>query len=174
MKLDLRNSGIKEFPVGFTSLLDLEILHLSNTSSLNPPDAPCPSLQLKGYKNVIWTLPKKFCNLIGLVHLEASNINLTCLPPRIGSMRNLRYLDLSKNSISGLPDDIVNLSRLETLNLSANYVSNLPTGKSSSIFNLKEKFNLMFVSRNRIVFIFSISLFFKSWNFGLSRNSSDF
>ena len=136
MKLDLRNSGIKEFPAGFTSLLDLEILHLSNTS-LNPPDAPGSSLQLKGYKNVIWTLPKKFCNLIGLVHLEASNINLTCLPPRIGSMRNLRYLDLSKNSISGLPDDIVNLSRLETLNISANYVSNLPTGKYSSISNYK-------------------------------------
>ena len=136
MKLDLRNSGIKEFPAGFTSLLDLEILHLSNTS-LNPPDAPGPYHQLKGYKNVIWTLPKKFCNLIGLVHLEASNINLTCLPPRIGSMRNLRYLDLSKNSISGLPDDIVNLSRLETLNISANYVSNLPTGKYSSISNYK-------------------------------------
>ncbi|XP_023319757.1 leucine-rich repeat and death domain-containing protein 1 isoform X3 [Eurytemora carolleeae] len=146
VKLDLRNSGIKEFPVGFTSLLDLEILHLSNTSSLNPPDAPCPSLQLKGYKNVIWTLPKKFSNLIGLVHLEASNINLTCLPPRIGSIRNLRYLDLSKNSISGLPDDIVNLSRLETLNLSANFVSNLPTdiSKMTSLKILDISFNSIY------------------------------
>jgi Leucine-rich repeat (LRR) protein len=137
LKLDLRSTGLKEFPLGFTGLLDLEVLLLSNLSTDQPSIQPGyrsvytdkPTHQ-PGYRNVLWTLPKELCNLVGLVHLEASGIHLTKLPDGLGSLRSLEILDVSRNSIFCIPEDLVNLSRLRSFNISDNKITHLPSGIS--------------------------------------------
>ena len=140
MKLDLRSAGLHQFPVGLTGLLDLEVLLLSN-----PVRSRDRGLHNRGggssvhtnsvKTNTLWNLPTEFSCLRGLVHLEASNVNLTALPTGLGSLSCLQYLDVSVNLISWLPEEILTLGKLETLNVAENSLVNLPTGKSVNYFN---------------------------------------
>lgn len=120
IKLDLQNSGIKEFPIGFTGFLDLEILLLGNT---NVP-VWCEN---KSKKNSISLLPIQFSNLIGLTHLSACDLSLRQLPDSIGRLTNLTYLDFSKNSLHWISHEFSQLVNLETIDLSFNALLNFTT-----------------------------------------------
>jgi len=150
--LEMENTHIRHFPSSLTSLLDLRHLLLSNKkTSLTDSTQSSSSgyferkdswdfFGKKNYhavgekemkdklllRNAIWTFPASFCQLVGLVKLEAVDVGLADLPEALGSLKNLKIIDVSKNNLSWIPKSFVDLSSLEFCNFSQNSILMLP------------------------------------------------
>lgn len=94
--LDLSRSCITTVPGSIGKLKHLRYLDLSYTTIRLLPDATCKLyalriLKLKGCSQ-LQQLPKKFSNLVNLIHLDLTLTNLTSTPPKMGKLINLQTL----------------------------------------------------------------------------------
>jgi Leucine-rich repeat (LRR) protein len=136
--LDLRNCGLRTLPEGLTSLLDLHTLQLDNRLEDNV-ESP------QQYHNSLWSLPLHLTRLVGLVELEANNVNLTDLPENLGLLRNLRHLSVADNQLTWLPSTFIKLGNLQYCNIANNSLFMLP----HDIENMTSLTHLL-VSHNQI------------------------
>eukprot|EP00088_Acartia_fossae_P025651 TRINITY_DN2645_c0_g1_i12.p1 TRINITY_DN2645_c0_g1~~TRINITY_DN2645_c0_g1_i12.p1 ORF type:complete len:617 (-),score=125.57 TRINITY_DN2645_c0_g1_i12:888-2702(-) len=126
-KLDLRGTGIRDFPEFILSILDLEYLWLSNTERPSMPKMN-PLSSLSPNDNMIWALPDRLASLTLLTHFEISNVRLSIIPSSFCNLQNLEYFDAANNSLESLPNQFFNLVNLKYLNLSNNELAFLPNG----------------------------------------------
>eukprot|EP00731_Ephydatia_muelleri_P005646 Em0002g1822a len=108
-KLNLSHNHLKALPDNFRDLANLSVLTVSH--------------------NNLDSLPLSCCwGSVRLVHLDASNNQLTDLPSGAPSywMHTLEKLFLAKNSITEISKNITELSHLTTLDLSDNAIETLP------------------------------------------------
>jgi len=124
-KLDLTETGLRDFPECILSMLDLEYLYLSNKLT-NPKLGPSSALSQN--VNMVWALPDGLANLTFLTHFEISNIRLSIIPSSFCKLINLRHLVASNNALESLPNQFFNLKNLEYLDLSDNQFVFLPMG----------------------------------------------
>jgi Leucine-rich repeat (LRR) protein len=115
------------YPLGLTSLLDLEILLLSNRSK------PVATGKADVNRNWLTDLPSSLFGLRSLERLEASRVGLRTLPDPVGGLARLRHLDLSGNLLGWLPPSFVQLRCLEFLDLSQNCLVMLPAGTGTNV-----------------------------------------
>jgi len=139
--LDLRSTGIKEFPLGLTGMLDLRTLLLSNPVSSESAVARRSDMR----HNSIWKLCPEMTRLVGLVSLDLSNIGLNETPEGFGKLRHLRFLDLSRNFLFWIKEELYELGSLQYLNLSNNQLVILEPGLSKLI-----KLQELNISHNKI------------------------
>ncbi|GLJ33273.1 hypothetical protein SUGI_0669440 [Cryptomeria japonica] len=94
--------NFQRFPKSIGCLRDLKIIVLTNN-----------------FWNKMGSLPKEFCLLQSLEHLELSRCReLSSLPRNFGHLRNMRHLDLSNSeNLRSLPDSFKELTLMQHLNL---------------------------------------------------------
>ncbi len=106
IKLELKRSRLKKFPMEILMFPNLQYLDLS--------------------KNNISDIPKEIAELKNLQYLSLSKNKLEDLPIEIGQLTNLYYLNLSQNEMTVLPNTIGNLVNLKTLDMWSNNVDKFP------------------------------------------------
>lgn len=114
-RLDLKNCGLKEFPLEVLNCPDLMFIDLSN-------DIYCDNEN----RNIIKVIPDEIKRLKKLSRLDISNNTISIVPESISQLKNLKYLNLSNNEIRDLPSDVANLENLEELYLEGNPFDMLP------------------------------------------------
>eukprot|EP00731_Ephydatia_muelleri_P016582 Em0009g1006a len=131
-KLDLSHNHLRALPDTFNDLRRLNTLHVSHNNLQELP-------------------PSCSWGCINLVHLDASDNNLTDLP--IGAsnywMHTLERLYLSKNQLKEISRSITELSHITVLDLSSNQIQTLPPTNSWTGTRLN-KLNL---SHNQLVLL---------------------
>lgn len=113
--LDLRNCGLKEFPLEIFEYPDIRTIDLSN-------DSFCDD----NMRNNIKIIPNEISKLKNLIKLNLSYNKINTIPENITSLRKLKYLNLSNNNLTHLSEKIANMSNLQILNLENNPFDFLP------------------------------------------------
>ncbi|HNS30372.1 MAG TPA: COR domain-containing protein [Tenuifilaceae bacterium] len=113
--LDLKNCGLKEFPVEIFEYPDIRTIDLSN-------DSYCDD----NMKNKIKDIPKEISKLKNLIKLNLSDNKINSIPESITDLKKLRYLDVSYNNLTHLSEKIANMQSLQILNLENNPFDFLP------------------------------------------------
>jgi Leucine-rich repeat (LRR) protein len=108
--VSLRFNNLKQIPVVFKEMTQLETLVLSNNRFLASTKWEHLS-QMKALK---------------LLDLSCSLQNLSILPKEIGCLQNLKELNISGNKLKELPENLKNLTQLETLHCELNDFESFP------------------------------------------------
>eukprot|EP00741_Cyanophora_paradoxa_P010959 tig00020553_g10595.t1 len=152
-KLDLRNSGLNEWPTaeiesvgsGLIEELDLRGNELTRIPGEEIAMLTClQSLWLS--RNSLSSIPPEIEQLAGLCVLWISSNNLTTLPAEIRRLTNLHKLVVDKNRLVALPPEIDQLTGLQHLDISGNQLEVLPS-EIGQLTSLKT----LLLSHNKLV-----------------------
>ncbi|GGA85707.1 hypothetical protein GCM10008015_28040 [Flavobacterium palustre] len=158
-KLDLSNSGLKEFPKEIFELKNLRKLNLSNNNIKAIPKE-ISNLKLLEVldlsNNRITNFYAKICELKKLKSLNLNNNKISSIPKQISNLKKLRNLSIANNKITALPEEFSCLDNLNSLNISKNLLTEFPNPiyflkniESLWITNLPiKKFNIPFITEN--------------------------
>ena len=120
IKLELRKSKLKSFPMEILKFTNLQYLDLSKNSI---KEIPVEISQLKNLqyfaisKNNLQEFPPQIGDLTNLFYLNANQNELTSIPPAIGQLVKLKNIDLWSNDIDSFPEELKNLKSLLVLDL---------------------------------------------------------
>ena len=118
--LDLRRSGLREFPSEISTLSNLKELYLSHNKidELPPQIASLTKLEILDLSvNKLTTIPYEIGNLYQLRELLLYRNRISVLPPSIGNLKSLTKLDLWNNELEFLPPELFELKGLKELDL---------------------------------------------------------
>ena len=120
IRLELRKSKLKNFPIEIFQFKNLQYLDISRNNIKHIPDSMnmLPYLQyLNASKNKLSEIPSSFGNLKNMKWFVCNNNELGALPYEIGNMEDLQYLDLWNNDLSIFPEALGKLKKLKTFDL---------------------------------------------------------
>lgn len=162
-ELDLRSSGLTEFPDSITEIVNLTTLDLGYNNLTNISESikrlvnlttlylggnnlteisesitglvNLTTLNLRG--NKLTEISESIIGLVNLTTLDLSRNNLTEIPESITGLVKLTMLDLSRNNLTKIPESIKRLISLTTLNLNGNKLTEIPES-ITGLVKLKE------------------------------------
>ena len=120
IKLVLRKSHLKSFPLEILRFKNLQYLDISKNKIEELPDSIALFNQLQYLacsKTGLKIIPKTIGKLIHLKYLNLNQNDIETLPPQIGNLENLEMLDLWSNDFSEYPSTFKNLKSLKVLDL---------------------------------------------------------
>lgn len=136
IKLELRKSKLKTFPMEIFKFPNLQYLDLSKNSI---KEIPAEISQLKNLqyfaisKNGLEELPPQIGDLANLYYFNANQNELSSLPTSIGKLTKLRNFDLWSNNIDKFPDEIRNLKSLKVLDLRVILIPDIQQGNIQAL-----------------------------------------
>lgn len=113
--LELRNSGLREFPQEILECTSLVSLNLGN-------DDYC----LPEMRNQIQAIPDEISKLTKLAKLDLSKNELKKINESLSSLKGLEYLHLNGNRLTDIPSKVVSMPSLKKLHLDNNPFEMLP------------------------------------------------
>ncbi len=120
VKLSLRKSKLKAFPMEVLQFKNLQYLDISKNNIKEIPDSIILLSKLQYFacsKTGLERIPKNIGDLENLKYIYINQNELTSLPYSFGRLINLRHIDLWDNNLDEFPASMNNLVNLKTLDL---------------------------------------------------------
>ena len=133
-QLDLDQNQLKSIPESLGSLTRLRQLFLSDNQLKSIPESTGNLTWLESLyldDNRLESIPESLGSLAQLTWLQMRHNRLESIPESLGSLVRLKSLALSHNQLKSIPESMGNLTRLESLDLNDNRLESIPESMGS-------------------------------------------